>query len=109
MECRRAAAGAGAGRAGGGGGGGRGRGAAITALKPGEWNPLDIVVTEDTLRASMGGGGSVADPNSTNYGNVAFYIGGTGAVRDKDVAWKYQRPDAAERADVEPVYRHPRQ
>jgi hypothetical protein len=84
--------GAGAGGAGappaGRGGGGRGRGPVITALKPGEWNPLDVVVTEDTLRASMGGGGSVADPNATNYGNVALYIGGTGEVRYKDVAWK---------------------
>ena len=27
-------------------------------------------------------------PNATNYGNVALYIGGTGEVRYKDVAWK---------------------
>jgi len=83
----RAAGGGGGGRAAG-GGGGRGRGAAITALKPGEWNPLDIIISEDTLRASMGGGGSVADPESANYGHVALYIGGTGEVRYKDVAWK---------------------
>ncbi len=74
--------------AGGGGGGGRGRGAAITALKPGEWNPLDIVLSEDTLRASMGGGGSVADPSAKSFGAVALFVGGTGEVRYKDVAWK---------------------
>src|SRR5262245_14126100 len=85
----------GGGRAGGGaqgapagGGGGRGRGAAITALKPGEWNPLDILVAADTVRASMGGGGSLAQPGAPNYGAVALYIGGTGEVRYKDVAWK---------------------
>ena len=79
------AAPAGGRRGGGGGGGGRGGAPAITALKPGQWNPLEILVSDETVRASMGGGGSIAEPG---YGSVALYIGGTGEVRYKDVAWK---------------------
>ena len=80
-------AGAGAGQRGG-GGGGRGRGAAITSLKSGEWSPLDVILAGDLLRANMGGGGSLDQPNTANYGVVGLYVGGTGEVRFKDVAWK---------------------
>jgi hypothetical protein len=70
------------------GGGGRGAAPAITALKPGVWNPLEILVSDETIRASMGGGGSIGGPGAPNYGTVALYVGGTGEVRYKDVAWK---------------------
>ncbi len=43
-------------------------------------------MSDETVRASMGGGGSIAEAG--DYGSVALYIGGTGEVRYKDVAWK---------------------
>jgi hypothetical protein len=85
-----AAGGQGAARAGGGGGGGggRGRGAApVTALKPNEWNPVDILVAGDTVRATPGGGGALGE-NGPTFGSIALYVGGTGEVRFKDVSWK---------------------
>ena len=45
-------------------------------------------MSDETIRASLGGGGAIAGPNAPKYGNVALYIGGTGEVRFKDVAWK---------------------
>ena len=79
---------AGGGARAGGGGGGRGGAPAITSLKAGEWNALDIVVTQQTLRATMGGGGALPEGTAPSFGNVALYIGGTGEIRYKDVAWK---------------------
>jgi hypothetical protein len=77
-----------AGRAQGGGGGGRGRGAAaITALKSNEWNDVDLLIADNTLRATPGGGGALPE-NAPGFGAVALYVGGTAEVRFKDVAWK---------------------
>jgi hypothetical protein len=78
---------AGGGAQGGGGGGGRGRGPAMTSLKPNEWNELDLLLAGDALRANIGGTGALGQ-NAPNYGPVALYIGGSGEVRFKDVAWK---------------------
>ena len=84
-----AAAGGGGGRAArAGGGGGRGRGAAaVTALTPNEWNPIDVLLAGDTLRATPGGGGTLGE-NAPSFGPVALFVGGTGEVRFKDVSWK---------------------
>ena len=84
-----APAGAGGGRAArAGGGGGRGRGAAaITALNPNDWNPIDILLAGDTLRATPGGGGALGE-HAPSFGMVALFAGGTSEVRFKDVSWK---------------------
>ena len=89
-----AAAGGAPARAGGGraaragGGGGRGRGAAaITALNPNDWNPIDILLAGDTLRATPGGGGALGE-HAPSFGMVALFAGGTSEVRFKDVSWK---------------------
>jgi hypothetical protein len=75
-------------RGGGGGGGGGGRGAA-PSLKAGEWNPLNITLSQTNLRV-VGISGTVGTmpPEAMNgYGPIALYAGGTGEVRFKDFAW----------------------
>ena len=64
------------------------------ALKPGDWNDLDIVIDATLLRphvngAARGAGGSVAvDEAMGRFGPVALYVGGTGEVRFRDVSYK---------------------
>src|SRR5262245_11619267 len=90
-----AARGGGAGR---GGTGGRGRGATIpgvpltppsTALKPDDWNHLEILLDASIIRPFLNDGpsaGGAADESYGRYGPVALYVGGSGDVRFKDVA-----------------------
>jgi 3-keto-disaccharide hydrolase len=73
-------------RAGGGGGGGRG---APPSLKAG------------TLRAIPGGGGPV---DAAGFGAVALFVGGTGEVHFKDVAWKDLNTIAETREQTSPRY-----
>ena len=75
-----------AGARGGGGGGGGGRGA--PAMKPGEWNELEIILALSSLRSTFGGNAGIDAPNAAGYGPIALFVGGTGEVRFKDVAWK---------------------
>lgn len=64
------------------------------ALKPDEWNDLDIVLDATLLRPHVntglqGAGGSVAvDEGLGRFGPIALYVGGTGEVRFKDVSYK---------------------
>jgi hypothetical protein len=98
--------GAGGGRAGAGrGGAGRGFGPGglppnspytrpSYAYRPNEWNPLEIILDANYLRAWINDGpegGSTngqADENVANYGPVALYAGGTGEVRFKQIEVK---------------------
>ena len=65
-----------------------------TALKPNEWNDLDIVLDATLLRPHVntglqGAGGSVAvDDAMGQFGPIALYVGGTGEVHFKDVSYK---------------------
>ena len=95
---------AGSGRAGGRGAAGAGRGgpSAVTsivqrpsiALKPNDWNDLDIVLDATLLRPHVntglqGAGGSAAvDEAMGRFGPIALYAGGTGEVRFRDVSYK---------------------
>jgi hypothetical protein len=94
------------GRGGGGRAGGRGRGAGpglppdspLTrpnyAYRPNEWNPLEVILDANILRAWINDGpegGSTngeADEDTANYGPVALYVGGAGEVRFKQVELK---------------------
>ena len=58
------------------------------ALKPGEWNPVYILLSAATLRPSYGGVGALDEKSANGYGPVAIFVGGSGEVRYKDVAWK---------------------
>jgi 3-keto-disaccharide hydrolase/FG-GAP-like repeat len=56
------------------------------ALKPAEWNPVRINIWSNTVRSFPGGVGPL--PDADGSGAIALYVGGTGEVRFKDVAWK---------------------
>jgi hypothetical protein len=64
------------------------------AYRPDEWNPLEIVLDANYLRAWINDGpegGSTngqTDNDVTSYGPVALYVGGTGEVRFKQVELK---------------------
>ena len=62
-----------------------------TALKPDDWNDLDIVLDANILRPIVNTappGGGAADDEIGKFGPVAIYVGGTGEVRFKDVAYR---------------------
>ncbi len=102
------AAGRGRGAAGGGrmgamGGGGSasygGRAGLPVGLRPEEWNTVQVILDADIIRPSLnemgssGGGstgiaGGATGDQSSGFGPVALYVGGTAEVRFKDVAFK---------------------
>jgi hypothetical protein len=97
-----AGAGRGQGRGGAPAGGGRGGPSAVTsivarpsnAIKPNDWNDLDIVLDATLLRPHVNGaaqpaGGSVAvDEAMGKFGPIAIYVGGSGEVRFRDLSYK---------------------
>jgi Domain of Unknown Function (DUF1080)/FG-GAP-like repeat len=102
----RGGAAGGAGRMGAMGGGGSasygGRAGLPIGLRAEEWNTVQVILDADIIRPSLneagasGGGntgiagGATAD-QSSGFGPVALYVGGTGEVRFKDVAFKNLR------------------
>jgi hypothetical protein len=78
--------------AGGGGRGGRGG----ASLHPNEWNTVQIILDCDILKAGLNGGrvggwGATSD-QMMGFGPIAFYAGGSGEVRYKDVSYKDLNP-----------------
>jgi hypothetical protein len=83
-------------------GAGRGRGALASgatlpvdrpsaALKPNDWNDLDIVLDANMLRPIVNAGlsvGGAADEEIGKFGPIALFVGGTGEVRFKDVGYR---------------------
>jgi hypothetical protein len=63
-----------------------------TELRPGEWNEIEILLDANIIRPLLNGGGGsqggVADEEFGRYGPLALYVGGSGEVRFKDVAYK---------------------
>jgi hypothetical protein len=64
------------------------------SYRPNEWNPLEIILDANILRAWIHDGPEAgttngeADEEISNYGPVALYVGGTGEVRFKQVEVK---------------------
>jgi hypothetical protein len=76
------------GRAGGGGRGGRG-----PVYHPNDWNTVQVIVDADILRGALNGGpggpgAGATEDDSIGFGPIAFYVGGSGEVRFKDIQWK---------------------
>ena len=79
------------------GAGGRGRGAAIPglpltppsiALKPDDWNHLEILLDASIIRPFLNDGpiaGGAAEESYGRFGPIALYVGGSGDVRFKNV------------------------
>ena len=67
-------------------GGGGGRGA--PPLKAGDWNDIEIILAIGAVRSTFGGNAAVDEANLGGYGSVALFVGGSGEVRYRDVAWK---------------------
>ncbi len=83
----------------GGRGAGRGRGAGpalpitrpSTEYRPSDWNHAEILIDENMVHTFLNDGGDlagVAEDADGSYGPLALYIGGTGEVKFKDIAYK---------------------
>jgi hypothetical protein len=68
-------------------------------LRAGDWNDVEIFIDANIVRAVLNEGsavpGGVAEDEAGRYGPLALYVGGTGEVRFKGVAYK----DAAIRSN----------
>ena len=103
----RGAAGGSGGRGGGAGGrGGRG-GPPPAALRPNEWNEVEILTAGETLRPTLNGSpvtaGGTGD-GGEGYGSIALYAGGTGNVVYQDVAWKDLNAKTTQKDQVSPHF-----
>jgi hypothetical protein len=62
------------------------------AIKPNDWNDLDVIIDVTLLRphvnSSNAGGGVAVTDELGAYGPIALYVGGTGEVRFRDVSYK---------------------
>ena len=82
--------------------GGRGRGTlasgvslpiqpASTALRPNDWNEIEVIIDANIIRPYINDGGTssgVAEEEAGRFGPMALYVGGTGEVRFKNLAYK---------------------
>jgi Domain of Unknown Function (DUF1080)/FG-GAP-like repeat len=62
------------------------------SLRAGEWNTVEIFIDANIVRSFLNEGGEtaggVAEEDAGKYGPIALYVGGTGEVQFKDVAYK---------------------
>jgi hypothetical protein len=64
------------------------------SYRPNEWNPLEVILDANYLRAWVNDGPEAGttngqtDDDAASYGPVALYVGGTGEVRFKQVELK---------------------
>ncbi|MBZ5627071.1 MAG: FG-GAP-like repeat-containing protein, partial [Acidobacteriia bacterium] len=73
--------------------GGRGPGGRGPVYHAGDWNTIQAIVDADILRAAMNGGpgglgAGVTEDESTGFGSIGFYVGGSGEVHFKDIGSK---------------------
>jgi hypothetical protein len=81
----------------------------ITGLRTGEWNTIELVLDANILRAYLndagGIGDAVAESEFGRFGPFALYVGGSGDVRFKDVAYKDLQPRVARPEQVSTRFR----
>ena len=89
------------------GGGGRGRGG--IAVRPDDWNSLQVILDSDILRVSLnnaaGGISGATDDDPQMHGPIALYVGGTGQVQFKDIAFKDLMPKLEPKEQVASRFR----
>jgi hypothetical protein len=80
-----------------------------TGLRAGDWNTIELVLDANILRAFLndaaGIGDSVAEQQYGSFGPFAFYAGGTGEVRFKDIAYKDLQPRVSQPEEVSTRFR----
>ena len=62
-----------------------------TALKPNDWNDVDVVIDANIFRPwvnTSASGGGAADDDVGQFGPIAIYVGGSGEVRFRDVSYR---------------------
>jgi hypothetical protein len=63
-----------------------------TSLRVGEWNTVETFLDANIVRSFLNNGGEVAggvaEDDIGRYGPIALYVGGTGEVQFKDLAYK---------------------
>lgn len=59
-----------------------------TALRPNEWNSIEFLFDANIIRAILNTGPEAGGVADEGYGPFALYVGGTGEVRFKDLAYK---------------------
>ena len=74
-------------------GGGRGFPGRPPVYHAGEWNTVQALVDADILRGTLNGapsglGAGVTEDESTGFGSIGLYVGGSGEVTFKDLAYK---------------------
>jgi hypothetical protein len=78
--------------------------AAAAQLKAGEWNPVRVYAWGNTVQPTPGAAASLGDDGDTGYGSVALFVGGSGEVRLKDLAWKNVNRVTLEKEQVSPRF-----
>lgn len=62
-----------------------------SAMKPGDWNDVEILADANIVRLivnNAGSSGGAAEDVVGKFGPIALYVGGTGEVTFKDIAYK---------------------
>lgn len=59
-----------------------------TRLRPGEWNEIEFMFDANIVRAVMNNGREAGGVADEGYGPIALYVGGTGEVRFRNLAYK---------------------
>jgi hypothetical protein len=79
------------------------------SLVAGDWNAIELVLDANILRAFLNDGigisDGVAEEEFGAYGPLALYVGGTGEVRFREIAYKDLQPRAAQPEEVSTRFR----
>uniref|UniRef100_A0A372ILC4 DUF1080 domain-containing protein n=2 Tax=Paracidobacterium acidisoli TaxID=2303751 RepID=A0A372ILC4_9BACT len=78
-----------------------------SSLYPDEWNDVEMIFDANILRVDQNNGrstGGVSD-SSEGYGPIAFYVGGSGKVEFKDIAYKDIHFHYRAAEDTSPAFR----